>query len=287
MVIAQVASGSACSEAPVQSVRSKLTFWTVQAAGWAAYAVALLLPWLGQFTLASMLPNKLAIAATGFLSSSGLRTVYLATTRRTVSPAQLLTVAALASAVFGILWDATVAAILGRSLVHGLGKLGSLESGVPQLSGALYHALVLFTWSLGYLSLARLWSAAAAARADSTIPVVPSRLIATDGRRSLLFEAGEIDWIEADGDYVRIHAGSKDLLVRETLVRLESVLPAGFVRIHRSAIVNVSRIREIVVQPNRDYAIVLRNGMKLKASRTYSDRLRTALGVGARADDSQ
>jgi len=247
-----------------------------------------MIPWIGTYTIASMIPNKIAIAGVAIVVSSVLRAIYRAALQP--SGAKRVVVVAIASIVGGAVWDGITAMIIGRSTIHQLARLGILESGVPQLSGIFYHALVMLSWSFAYLSLSRsqhrLVSAAVAVperESGSTHEGPFERLLARDGRRSLLLGIDEIDWIEADGDYVRVHASGKNHLIRERMVRLEGSLPGDYVRIHRSAIVNVTRIREMILQPNREYSVILRDGTKLKASRTYSARLR-AIFLQGRGD---
>lgn len=89
----------------------------------------------------------------------------------------------------------------------------------------------------------------------------------------------DVDYFHADGDYVRIHIGSKYHLIREKLSHLEEQLdPAIFVRVHRSSIVRIDRIRELKPLFNGDHVIILRDGQQLSLSRTYRDRVLTALG---------
>lgn len=84
----------------------------------------------------------------------------------------------------------------------------------------------------------------------------------------------EIDWIEAEGDYMKFHVGAKAHLMRETMARLEQRLdPRRFVRIHRSTIVNLDRVRKLTPSLAGDYIVVLQDGTKLKLSRGYQDRL--------------
>ena len=107
----------------------------------------------------------------------------------------------------------------------------------------------------------------------------PSRIVIRDRDRVLLIDVNDIDWVGADGDYVRIHAGGKSHLLRDTMAAMEERLdPATFVRIHRSAIVNVGRIRELRPYSSREYSVILRDGTRLRLSRRYRDRLRTHLG---------
>jgi two-component system LytT family response regulator len=88
-----------------------------------------------------------------------------------------------------------------------------------------------------------------------------------------------IDWIAAEGNYVRIIAGKDHPLHRSTLAEFETRLdPARFVRVHRSAIVNVDRVRELREVSRGEYAVVLSDGTKLKVSRARRPRLELLLG---------
>jgi two-component system LytT family response regulator len=115
---------------------------------------------------------------------------------------------------------------------------------------------------------------ASAVAAESEPATQPNRILVRDRGRVLMLDHDEIDWIAAEGDYVRVYAGGRGHLVRDTMVALESRLdPARFARVHRSAIVNVSRVREVKPHGDRDYVAVLRDGTRLKVSRTYRRRL--------------
>lgn len=88
----------------------------------------------------------------------------------------------------------------------------------------------------------------------------------------------EIDWIEAEGDYMKFHAAGKAHLMRETMARLEVRLdPKRFVRIHRSTIVNIDRVRKLRPSFAGEYAVVLTDGTKLRLSRGYHERIATLL----------
>jgi two-component system LytT family response regulator len=89
----------------------------------------------------------------------------------------------------------------------------------------------------------------------------------------------DIDWCEASGNYVGLHVGAHCHLVRDTMARLESELdPRQFVRIHRSAIVNVDRVQEMQPSFNGEYVVILRGGTRLTLSRGYRDAIQTRLG---------
>ena len=101
--------------------------------------------------------------------------------------------------------------------------------------------------------------------------------IRADGRVVLL-RVGDIDWIEAADDYVRFHVGSTVYVHRDTLTRLEKRLPASrFMRVHRSTIVNVDRIRELQPWFQSDWVIILADGTRLHSGRRYREAIRTYL----------
>jgi two-component system LytT family response regulator len=104
------------------------------------------------------------------------------------------------------------------------------------------------------------------------------RLLVKVGGRVLFLPAEEIDWIEAAGVYVQLHAGSRKFLHRASLGELEASLdPRRFIRIHRSSIVNIQRVRELYPHSHGDYVTVLKDGTRLKLSRSYRPKLETRL----------
>lgn len=93
-------------------------------------------------------------------------------------------------------------------------------------------------------------------------------------------KTADVDWLEADGNYVRVHAGSASFLIRSTTSAVEAQLdPRVFIRIHRRYLVNVDRIVEVQPWFAGDAIAVLRNGAKLRVSRTYRERLHVRLGA--------
>jgi two-component system, LytTR family, response regulator len=102
--------------------------------------------------------------------------------------------------------------------------------------------------------------------------------IKTEGR-VLFFRTDDIDWIEAADNYVSIHVGNEQHLHRETMSALESKLPPNrFLRISRSTIVNVERIKEMQPMFHGDYVVILKNGSRLNLSRNYREKLNLLLG---------
>jgi two-component system LytT family response regulator len=101
------------------------------------------------------------------------------------------------------------------------------------------------------------------------------RLVIRSGGRVFFLRVDELDWVEAAGNYVRLHAGREEYLYRETMSRLEASLdPEKFARIHRSVIVNVERVKELHPLFRGDYTVILHDGRKLTLSKAYRDRLR-------------
>lgn len=93
--------------------------------------------------------------------------------------------------------------------------------------------------------------------------------------------AEDVDWIDAEGNYVTLHAAGRRHLVRDTIKSLERRLdPAKFVRVHRSAIINIERLRKLQPYFHGEYVITLQDGTTLTSSRTFSDRLRALLERG-------
>ena len=116
--------------------------------------------------------------------------------------------------------------------------------------------------------------------ADTVRSVPIERLAIRTTTKVAIVRVREIDWIQGDGNYVRLHVGSAMHLLRQTMKALASQLdPSLFVRIHHSCIVNVERVRELQPWAHGDYVVVLDNGKRLMSSRTYSANLRRAFAL--------
>ncbi len=109
-------------------------------------------------------------------------------------------------------------------------------------------------------------------------PKRQERLAFKANGRVLLVRVEEIDWIEADGNYVQLRVGGVSHQMRETITGLETQLPSDrFMRISRSVIVNLDRIKELQPMFYGDYAVILQNGARLTLSRNFRDRLEKLL----------
>ncbi len=96
------------------------------------------------------------------------------------------------------------------------------------------------------------------------------RLLVSNNGRTTVVQVGDIDWIEAAGNYVRLHRGTTSVLLRESLAALEEALdPASFARIHRGVIVNLNRVKELQPWFSGSAVLILNSGQKLRLSRSY------------------
>ncbi len=110
-------------------------------------------------------------------------------------------------------------------------------------------------------------------------PAQSDRLVVKSSGRVYFLKTDEIDWVEAAGNYVRLHVSKDSHLMRETMNGIEVRLDTrSFMRIHRSTIVNLERIKELQPWFHGDYVVLLRDGTRLTLSRGYRDKLQQVLG---------
>jgi len=128
----------------------------------------------------------------------------------------------------------------------------------------------------------RFWQMAAELRGSSGQDLLPSmtdRIPLKTRGRVMIVSVTDIDWVEADGDYVSVHVGANSWLLRETIAAAEARLAlSGFVRIHRSTLVNINRVRELLPLTKGEFTVVLLDGTELKLSRNYRFALERLVG---------
>jgi two-component system LytT family response regulator len=108
----------------------------------------------------------------------------------------------------------------------------------------------------------------------NTQPHYPQVLPIRDDAGTVRLDVNTIDWIDAAGDYMCVHADGRTYVLRETMKSLEAVLdPNLFQRVHRSTIVNVQRVRRLRPHTNGEYFLTLEDGQEIKLSRSYRDRV--------------
>jgi two-component system, LytTR family, response regulator len=106
----------------------------------------------------------------------------------------------------------------------------------------------------------------------------PDRFIIKSGGRVVFLRMEEIDWMSTVGNYVRLQVGRDSHLMRETMTGMESKLdPVSFMRIHRSTIVNLDRVKEVQPWAKGEYVVIMRDGTRLIMSRRYRERLNERL----------
>jgi two-component system, LytTR family, response regulator len=112
------------------------------------------------------------------------------------------------------------------------------------------------------------------------LPRKLERLAIKSAGQIAFVKISEIDWIEAADYYACLHVGPKSHLLRRSMSELEQELdPASFCRIHRSAIVNLDRVRGLKLSEDGEYEVLLENGARLRLSRRYRKPLQSRLGV--------
>jgi len=111
-------------------------------------------------------------------------------------------------------------------------------------------------------------------------PPAAGPLVVRDGHRTYVLPCDDIEWIEAEDYYVRIHAGAQQPLVRRTLQSLLDSLEAlGFIRVHRSAAVNLAHVRQVRPLPGGDAEVVLASGQIVRLSRSHRTAFHARLSV--------
>ena len=105
-----------------------------------------------------------------------------------------------------------------------------------------------------------------------------TKFLIRDTRDLYFVRADDIDWADAQGNYVRLHAGGKAHMLRRSFSEFEASLdPRRFARIHRSRIVNLDKVERLAPQGHGEYVVTLRNGARLTTSRTYATTLQSIL----------
>jgi two-component system LytT family response regulator len=147
-----------------------------------------------------------------------------------------------------------------RSLIEQRNALAQRE----QLMGLLANTQG--TRALDAASLQR----ESAGRSREYAEILPIR----DDTDTVRVAVASIDWIDAAGDYMCVHAEGRTYVLRETMKSLEAILdPKVFQRVHRSTIVNISRVRRLRPHTNGEYFLTLEDGQEIKLSRSYRDRV--------------
>jgi two-component system LytT family response regulator len=156
------------------------------------------------------------------------------------------------------------------------------EGNEERFNASLARARVAVAGTHDESIIRRFWQMAAELRASSgqdPLRSMTDRIPVKTNGRVMIVNVADIDWVEADGDYVSVHVGARCWLLRETIAAAEARLAlSGFVRIHRSTLVNIYCVRELLPLSKGEFTVVLRNGTELKLSRNYRFALERLLG---------
>ena len=194
-----------------------------------------------------------------------------------------------------------VAAVVPFSFVHTLGLWALRQVWFAGVLGEAYSlpltldrfgfefAKDIFNYGLlsaGVLAMRHVFARPAPAPVPAAAPEVlppaprPERFAVRKGGREILVAVADIDWVEAAGNYAVLHVGGDTLEIRSSLSRLEGELdPQRFVRVHKSAMVNVARIAEVTPWMSGDWRIRLQDGAEVNLSRRYRARFEALVPV--------
>jgi hypothetical protein len=259
-------------------------FWQVQAGSWVLLYALVLLPALPHLRESGILAYNTWAVLLLFLASVALRPVLRhASARRSSSWLQLESFAFAISLIAG-----TLTTFLTALLAFGL---RGFRWSYWTLSG-VQCAMVLFLWATLYLSIKH-WrrSPLENPRPIPSLhenkfvpdqPAYPARFVARAGSRIQIVSPDQILWIAAARDYTELHTRTSVHLLRRSLTSLEKQLdPERFLRIHRSRIIRVDQIVELITLENSEYRVKLRDGSEHRSSRTYASALLHWMRSGA------
>ena len=255
-------------------------FWQVQAGSWAVLYVLILMPALPHLREPGIFSYNTWAVLLMFAASVVLRPVLRYGSARWGSSWLRLEGSA-----FGLcLAVGTLTTFLTVLLTFGL---RGFRWSYWTLSG-VQCAMVLFLWATLYLSVKH-WrhdpsqvapdeQIAVPARQEEELALehaaYPARFVARVGSRMQIVSPDQVLWVAAARDYAELHTGTSVHLLRETLTSLEKKLdPNHFLRIHRSRILRVDQIVELIAMDNSEYRVKLRDGSEHRSSRTYAPAL--------------
>lgn len=261
------------------------SFWWCQTAGWACFcllSVLVVLPYvrqpseLGYRNLEDLLADQGLMCLAVFFASLALRPVCRSLVQRQNSW--------LAMEVRAAGWSVTI----GTSMALIVSQLTLAKpEPIELLEACAKTFILLFLWCNLYFgvkqSQRRSEEREAQGKAETLDPNGEriSRFTIRTGRRIQVVPAADVSWISAAGDYVELHTPSATHLQRETMNSLgEKLDPTKFVRIHRSKIINLTRIVEVESIENREYIVKLRDGSQHRSSRTYASQIEGWLHSG-------
>lgn len=249
-------------------------FWTLHLAFWTVYGAAQTAAALTWWTLPQALWDRGLLALLGFVLSAGLHGWWCRSAP--LLSLRLLSVVAAAAVAAGLVWTAlhqsAMALAFSPDSLLGLWRYGAFK----MLSGSLGTVGTLLAYAALHEGLRR---------AETPLPPPPptpaERVLVKRPGRHTSVPLSDVRWIEAEGDYVRLHtADGRSHLLRETMGGLAARLdPSAFVRVHRSTIVAAAALREVRTLGHGDAEVVLDDGTARRVGRAYRDALAGWMGA--------
>lgn len=256
-------------------VESVSRFWRWQVAGWLAYGVAMFVAAAQVLTLDQALINKSVNVGIGFTLSLGLRAIYLELRRRGSSFAASLPWMLGACLVAGAIWSAAANGFFWYY------RLGGFDGMRPEhlFAWTLVHAIVYVTWCAIYLGARQVGELRQAAKLaqDARNVGAPPLVVRAEGEL-LRLPQEQIHCIEAARNYSCIVSDSGTHVVRQPLSTLASRLDSkAFIRVHRSAIVSVTKLKSLRALPGQEAIATLHDGREIRVSRSFRAQVEQAL----------
>lgn len=254
-------------------------FWRWQLAGWLAYGIAMYLAAVQALGPELALVNKSVNVAIGFTLSLGLRAIYRWLHARSAPMPRILLALLAGSLVAGAAWSALANSFFWWFVRGDLAGLGTAQL----FAWTLVHAIVFVAWCAVYVgatTVEQLRRTRVLAQVAHDAPAQPPLVVRTDGEL-LRLPQEQIHCIEAARNYSCIVSDAGTHVVRTPLSKLGEQLDArAFVRVHRSAIVAVGRLRSLRSLPTQDAIATLAGGREIRVSRGYRAQLERAMNGG-------
>jgi hypothetical protein len=264
---------------PTLEIRSEHSFWRWQTLGWLAYGMAMFAAAVQELPVGDAIVNKIGNVVIGFSLSLALRAIYLRLRARAVPMAHILAAMLAACVIAGAIWS-----VLANSLFW-LYMLGTLDGIPPRrlFAWTLVHAIVFVAWFAIYLGARRadeLQRAVAVSQASRAIGEPAPPLVVRAEGEVLQLPQEQIHCIEAARNYSCIVSDAGTHVVRMPISKLATRLDTrSFIRVHRSAIVAINRLRSLRSLPTQDAIATLVGGREIRVSRKFRAQVERALAI--------
>jgi hypothetical protein len=264
---------------PALEIRSEHAFWRWQVLGWLGYGIAMFAAAVQELSVTDALVNKTGNVVIGFSLSVALREIYLRLRVQGMPLARILLAMLAGCLIGGALWS-----VLANSVfwLYKFGDLTEIEARYV-FGWTVVHAIVFVAWSAIYLGAGQvdeLQRAAAVSQASRPTTNAAVPLVVRAEGALLQLAQDEIHCIEAARNYSCIVSDAGTHVVRMPLSKLAARLDSrSFIRVHRSAVVAVNRLRSLRSLPTHDAVATLIDGREIRVSRGFRSQVENALAT--------